>query len=293
MLTRPLVSQAVINLYDEYTHAPLPRRVFMDRLTKLAGSTAAAQALLPLLENNYALAEVVPPNDTRISTSDVSFESPVGTVKGYLALPKDASKKTPAVVVIHENRGLTPHIKDVARRLAVAGYIGLAPDGVSILGGTPDNEDQVREMFAKLDLQKAAQEFIGAVNYLASHPRSTGKVGCVGFCWGGTMANQLAVSSDKLAAVVPFYGRQPDTADVPKIKAPLLLHYAGNDERIDAGITAFEAALKANGKSYELHMYDGAQHAFHNDTAPTRYDEKSATLAWSRTLKFFAKHLKG
>lgn len=279
------MDQRIINLFDEYTHKPLKRDVFLKRLAKLTGSMATALATLPLLEINYAKAETIGSQDERIKTESITFPGADTTMKGYLARPA-AAGKYPAVVVIHENRGLNPHIEDVTRRLALAGFLALAPDALSASGGTPTDEAQIRDLFGKLDPQKTRENFVKALDYLKTRPDSTGKLGAVGFCWGGAMANQLAVHDADLKAAVPFYGRQPDAADVPKIKAAVQLHYGGLDERVNAGIPAYEEALKKAGVPYELYVYEGAQHAFHNDTAPTRYNEAAAKLAWSRTIKF-------
>jgi carboxymethylenebutenolidase len=284
------MDQRLINLYDEYTHRPLPREEFIRRLVKLTGSLAAATAVLPLLDVNYAQAETVARQDDRLVTETVSYPSGDVTMKGYLARPKGTGKY-PAVVVIHENRGLNPHIQDVARRVALAGYVALAPDALAPVGGTPADETQMRELFGKLDPVQTRAHFAAAFPYLKNRPEATGKTGCVGFCWGGAMANQLAVHVPDLGAAVAFYGRQPEAADVPKMKAAVQLHYGGMDERINAGIPAYEDALKKAGTRYELYVYEGAQHAFHNDTAPTRYNEAAAKLAWERTMAFFRKNL--
>ena len=284
------MDQRIINLFDEYTHKPLRRDEFLKRLAHLTGSVAAAMAVLPLLEVNYAQAATVVPQDDRIKTESVTFPGADTTMKGYLARPA-AAGKYPAVVVIHENRGLNPHIEDVARRVALAGFVALAPDALSASGGTPADETAMRELFGKLDPTVTRNNFIKAVEYLKTRPDSTGNVGCVGFCWGGAMSNQLAVHVPDLKAAVPFYGRQPDAADVPKIKAAVQLHYGGLDERVNAGIPAYEEALKKAGVKYELYVYEGAQHAFHNDTAPTRYSEAAAKLAWERTIKFLKEKL--
>lgn len=284
------MDQRIINLFDEYTHKPLKRDEFLKRLASLTGSMAAALTVLPLLEVSYAHAETVPQQDERIKTESVTFPGSDTTMKGYLARPA-AAGKYPAVVVIHENRGLNPHIEDVTRRLALSGFLALAPDALSAAGGTPADETQMRELFGKLDPQKTRENFVKALDYLKTHPNSTGKLGAVGFCWGGAMSNQLAVHAPDLKAAVPFYGRQPDTADVSKIKAAVQLHYGGLDERVNAGIPAYEEALKKAGVNYELYVYEGAQHAFHNDTAPTRYNEAAAKLAWNRTLTFLKEKL--
>lgn len=284
------MDQRIINLFDEYTHRPLTREDFISRLTKLTGSTAAALALLPLLEVNYAKAATIEQQDDRLTTEHITYAGADSQMKAYLAMPKKAGRYG-AVVVIHENRGLNPHIEDVTRRAALEGFIALAPDALSPFGGTPQDADQARELFGKLDAQKNLSNFTKAFDYLKQHKNSNGKLGCVGFCWGGGMVNQLAVNVSDLKAASAFYGRQPDAADVPKIKAALQLHYAGMDERINAGIATYEEALKKAGVSYEVFMYDGAQHAFHNDTAPTRYNEAAAKLAWSRTINLFKKEL--
>ena len=285
------MDQRIINLFDEYTHKPLSREVFLRRLAELTGGAAAALAVLPMLEVNYAHAETVAHADDRIVTETVSFPGADGTtMKGYFARPA-AVGKYPAVVVIHENRGLNAHIEDVTRRLAVAGFVALAPDALAPDGGTPADEVKMRELFTKLDAVKTRENFVNAVTYLKTNANSTGNVGCVGFCWGGAMSNQLAIHAPGLKAAVPYYGRQPDAADVPKIKAAVQLHYGGLDERVNAGIPAYEEALKKSGADYQLFVYEGAQHAFHNDTAPTRYNEAAAKLAWSRTLAFLREKL--
>lgn len=284
------MDQRIINLFDEYTHAPLSREVFMKRLTALTGSTAAALAILPMLEVNYAKAATITDQDDRLTTERITYPGDGSEMKGYVARPK-ASGNYSAVVVIHENRGLNPHIEDITRRVALAGYLAMAPDALSPQGGTPTNEDQAREMFPKLDAAKNLNNFMKAFDYLKSRKDCNGKFGAVGFCWGGGMVNQLAVNVPSLRAAVAYYGRQPESADVAKIKAAVQLHYGGMDERINAGIPAYEEALKKANVKYELYVYEGAQHAFNNDTAPTRYNEAAAKLAWSRTIEFFGKHL--
>lgn len=279
----------IIQLYDEYTHKPLARNTFLKRLAVLAGSTTAAMALLPMLENNYAYAQTRE-DDDELVTERVTWPVEGGEMKGYLAKPSKKGK-FPAVIVIHENRGLNPHIEDVARRAAKAGYLALAVDALSLLGGTPANEDEARAMFAKLDAKQNITNFASAVPFLVKRNDCTGKVGCVGFCWGGAMANNLAVNVPDLKAAVAFYGRQAAIEEVPKIKAALQLHYAGKDERINAGIPAYEEALKAAKISYELYTYPDVDHAFHNDTSAARYNEAAAKLAWGRTLDFFKKYL--
>jgi len=286
------MDRRVIDLYDRFTHSTMGRREFLQRLARLTGGVAAASATLDLLENDYAHAATVAADDQRLRTARVEFPGGDGPVQGYLAQPAPPELvRRPAVVVIHENRGLNPHIEDVARRLAVAGFLALAPDGLSRLGGTPDDPDKARELIYTLPREAALADFRAAVDWLAQHESSTGKVGCVGFCWGGAMSGQLAVHSPRLAAAVVYYGSQPAAEDVPKIRAPLLLHYAGLDERINAGIEPFVAAMKASGTDYELYIYEGANHAFNNDTNAARYDEAAAKLAWSRTVEFLRKNL--
>ncbi|SCK22039.1 dienelactone hydrolase family protein [Vogesella sp. LIG4] len=289
--TRPAVAQDVIRLYDEYTHQPLSRRVFLRRLVRLLGSSAAAYAVLPLLENNYAHADLIAPGDPRLQAGDVHFGSlGAAPLSGYLVQPQgQAAKSLPGVVVVHENRGLNPHICDVARRLALAGFLVLAPDYLSPQGGTPLNEDQARDMFDKLDAATTREVASQAFGYLRT--AGNGRVGAVGFCWGGGQVGQMAVQLPDLAAAVLYYGNQPAAAEVGRIQAPLLLHYAGLDERINAGIPAFEAALKEAGTSYRLYVYPGVNHAFNNDTNAARYDQGAANLAWQRTLEFLHQYL--
>lgn len=284
------MDQRIIDLYDEYTHAPLPRRVFLQRLTALLGSAAAVPAVLAAIEPNYARAAVVDPGDPRIATDTVRIQAATGDLRAYVARPK-AAERSPAVIVVHENRGLNPHIEDVARRLAVEGFVALAPDLLSPLGGTPPDADRAREMTARLDPGKTVNNLVSAQSYLLSYRYSSGKVGVVGFCWGGGMANQFAIKAPDLKAVVVYYGRTPDPAQVGSIKAPLLLHYAGLDQEINAGVPAFEEALKAAGVPHQIHVYEGVNHAFNNDTSADRYDERAATLAWSRTLEFLRQYL--
>ncbi len=285
------MNQQIIDLYDEFTHGHMERRDFLGNLAKMAGSMSAAVALMPQLENDYTRRGIVDGDEARIQGDYVTYPGPAGDVRAYLAQPS-ATGDVPAVVVIHENRGLNPHIEDVARRAAAAGYLAIAPDALSPLGGTPSDTDQARDMMRQLDADATRDNFVAGVAYGKAHDRSTGRVGCVGFCWGGAMANQLAVHSPDLQAAVPFYGRQPAAEDVPRINAALLLQYAGLDERINAGIPAYEAALRAAHVDYQVYVYDGVNHAFHNDTSPTRYDEAAATLAWQRTMDFFEEHLK-
>lgn len=282
------MDQQIINLYDEYTHKPLPRKDFMKRLALLTGSTTAAIAILPFLESNYAKAAVTPDDD--LFTEYITYPAVTGEMKAYVARPKKEAKYG-TVVVIHENRGLNAHIEDVARRAATAGFLAIALNALAPLGGTPANEDEARTLFTKLNQAETQTNFINVFNYLKTRKDSNGKFGCVGFCWGGGMANTLAVNVPELKAAVAFYGRQAEVADLPKINAAVQLHYAALDERINAGIAAYEQALKDNKIIYELYIYPDVNHAFHNDTAPTRYNEAAAKLAWQRTIDFFKKHL--
>ena len=282
------MDQRIINLYDEYTHLPLARNVFIKRLVKITGSMAAAMSILPLIETNYAHAVVT--RQDELLTERVSWDGVNGKMNAYLARPKKDGKYA-TVMVIHENRGLNPHTEDVARRAAKAGYLAIAPDALAPQGGTPENQDQAREMFGKINAQENLQNFIKGFDYAKTRKDTNGATGCVGFCWGGALANQLAVNVPDLKAAVAFYGRQADAADVPKIKAALQLHYGSVDERINAGIPAYEEALKKAGARYELYIYEGAQHAFHNDTSTARYNEAAAKLAWQRTLDFYKKYL--
>jgi carboxymethylenebutenolidase len=284
------MDQKIIDLYDDYTDGLLDRREFIKKLAVLAGGTAAAIALLPLVENKYAQAQVVPKDDPRLHVENIKYPGETGDVLAHFARPK-GDNKLPGVIVIHENRGLNPHTKDVARRVALEGFLAIAPDALSPLGGTPEDVNEARSLMRKLDSQATIKNYVAAVKYLKTHPQSTGNVGCTGFCWGGGVANQVAVSSPDLKAAVPFYGRQPASADVPKIKASLLLHYAGLDERINKGIPEFEAALKKTSVEYKIFMYEGTRHAFFNDTG-SRYHEEAAKLAWERTIAFFKQKLK-
>jgi carboxymethylenebutenolidase len=280
------MDRRIIDLYDEYTHRPLPRRMFIERLAALAGSSAAAMALLPLLENNYAKAAIVAADDARLDTSRVSYKGASGDVRAYLAVAKETGAKRAGVIVIHENRGLNPHIEDVARRVAVEGFTALAPDLLSSQGGTPADPDKARTMIGSLDRASAVKDLVAAVAYLKGRRDANGKVGAIGFCWGGGMTNLLAVASPDLAAAVPYYGAVAPAEDAAKIKAKMLLHYAGNDSFVNGGIAKYEEALKSAGVSYTIHMYDGAEHAFNNDTAGVRYNKQAADLAWSRTVAF-------
>jgi carboxymethylenebutenolidase len=284
------VDQTIINLYDRFTHGGMNRREFLDRLAELAGSTAAAAALLPLLQNDYAQAAIVAPADARLTAERVAYDSPKGKINGYLVRAK-AMGKRPTVIVIHENRGLNPHIEDVARRVAVEGYLAFAPDLLSVNGGTPPDEDKARELHQKTEREDMIAAALAAVPFMRTHAESAGKVGAVGFCFGGAVVNRMAAGSPDLAAAVPYYGAQVSAEMVPAIKAPLLLQYAETDENINKGIAAYEAALKANNKTYTLHIYPGTQHAFNNDTGAARYNKAAADLAWSRTLAFFAQNL--
>jgi len=281
----------IIDLYNEYIHESLDRRGFLKKLAILAGGTAAAQALLPLLERNYAQAQVVPKDDPRLKTGHINYPAVTGEVRAYFAKPKGGAK-LPGVVVVHENRGLNPHIEDVTRRIALEEFLALAPDALSPVGGTPEDSDKARSLIGQLDGQSTVNNYIAAVKYLQNHPESTGKVGIIGFCWGGGVANRVAVKTPDLTAAVPFYGSQPAPEDVAKIKASLLLHYAGLDERINKGIPAFEGALKGASIDYRIYMYEGAQHAFFNDTNASRYNREAAQLAWQRTISFLKERLK-
>ncbi|MFO1056224.1 MAG: dienelactone hydrolase family protein [Dongiaceae bacterium] len=284
------MDQRLIDLYDDYTHRHLDRRLFLERAARLAGGSAAAAALLPLLQANAAAAGQVPTDDDRLQSGRVEFPGAAGPVKGYLARPK-GDARLPGIVVIHENRGLNPHIEDVARRAALAGFVALAPDLLSGSGGTPADEQAAMAGIKALDRGQAAAELKAAIAWLRGRPDATGKVGAVGFCWGGGMANLLATASD-IDAVTVFYGAVPAADAVARIKAPLLLNYAGLDTRINADLPAYEAALKKAGVRYTLYVYEGVNHAFHNDTSAARYDATAAKLAWQRTIAFFDATLK-
>ena len=281
------MDQRIINLYDEYTHRPLSRETFLRQLIILTGSLASALAILPLLESNYTIAQT---GDGSLFTERITYPSEKGEMKAYLARPQN-NGVYPAVIVIHENRGLNAHIEDVTRRAANAGFLAIAPDGLSPLGGTPANEDEARQLFGKLDAGENLLRFAAAVPYLGQRKDSTGAVGCVGFCWGGAMSNNMATAVPDLKATVAFYGRQPDFSQVPKIKAAVQLHYAGLDERINAGMQSYEDALKSAGIRYEQYLYEGVNHAFHNDTSTARYNKEAADLAWTRTISFLKKYL--
>jgi carboxymethylenebutenolidase len=288
---KPVITQAMIDAYDEYTHLTLDRRRFMEQLTRLAGSGAAAAAIAPMLAANSAQAAIVAENDARVKGEDISYPGSGGEMKGYLVKPANRSGKPGTVIVVHENRGLNLHIRDVSRRLALEGFVVLAPDFLSPLGGMPSDEDKARDMFTKLDSKQVAADGVATVAYLKGYKDGNGKVGAVGFCWGGGMVNTLAVNAPDLSARVAYYGMQPKAEDVPKIKAALLLHYAGLDERIDAGIDAYKKALDAAHVEYTVYVYDGVNHAFNNDTSAARYDKKAADLAWGRTIAFLKEKL--
>jgi carboxymethylenebutenolidase len=285
------MDQKMIDLYGEYARDLLDRREFLKRLSVLAGSTAAAMALLPLLENSKASAQIVPKNDPRLLTVYSKYPGSGGDVRAYLAKPK-GDEKLPAVVVIHQNIGLDPHIEDVARRMALEGFLAMAPDALSPFGGAPEDAKKAAELTGKLDPKSTTENFVAAVRFLKTHPGSTEKVGIVGFCWGGEMANRVAVNSPDVLGVVPYYGAQPAAEDVPKIKASLLLHYAGDDARINNGIPTYEAALKKANVNYKMYVYEGAKHAFNDDTRPDRYNKEAAQLSWQRTIAFLKEKLK-
>lgn len=283
------MDQRVIDLYDSFTHGGISRRAFIDRLAEIAGSTAAALALLPLLQNDYARAATIAADDARLVTETVSYDASGTLISGYLVRLKSKGRR-PAVIVVHENRGLNPHIQDIARRLALEGFLALAVDMLSPLGGTPADENKGRGMIATLKADETARRIAAAVPFLAHHSESTGEVGIIGFCWGGGMVNRVAVLSPDLRAAVAYYGAQPPASAVPAIHAALLLHYAGLDQRIDAGIPAYEAALKANNKRYTIYVYPNVNHAFNSDTS-NRYDKAAADLAWGRTITFLKREL--
>jgi len=287
--------QPLLDLYDEYVHGQVGRRGFLERASQFATGTVTAAALLEALKPQYALAQQVAPDDPSLTLSYADYPSPdgAGDMRGYLALPADADAKLPGIVVIHENRGLNPYIEDVTRRVALAGFVAFGPDALTPLGGYPGTDDEGRALQAKRDRDEMTEDFVAAARWLAKHPSCDGTIGVVGFCFGGAMANTLAVRlPDLVRAAVPFYGGQPDAADVPKIKAAIQLHFAEHDERVNAGWPAYEEALKANDVTYEAHLYPDTNHGFHNDTTP-RYDEEAAKLAWERTITFFKAHLKG
>lgn len=282
------MDQKIINLYDAYTHSQINRKDFMKKLAILAGSTALAATILPMLENNYVAAAGFSSDD--IEVENITYPGVDGEMKAVLAKPK-GKKKLGCVLVIHENRGLNPHIIDVTKRVAAEGFLALGVDALSPFGGTPADEDKGRELIGKLDAEKNLQNYLKGLEFLRQRKDGNGKVGCMGFCWGGGMANKLAVNDPKLQAAVAYYGAQPNAADVAKIKASVMLHYGGLDERINAGIPAYEQALKDNKIDYKLYIYDGVNHAFNNNTSPTRYNEAAAKLAWQRTMELFKQKL--
>jgi carboxymethylenebutenolidase len=286
--------QEVLKLFDGYVHGFIERRDFLEGAAKVLGGGAAALGVLDALQPRYAWAQQVPPDDARVQAEYVEYPSPKGsgTMRGLLAIPSGATEAKPAVLVIHENRGLNPYIEDVVRRFAAADFVSLGPDALTPLGGYPGNDDDGRALQRQLDREVMMEDWIAAFEFLKAHPVSTGRVGAVGFCYGGGVVNQLAVRRPDLGAGVPFYGSAPDPEDVPNIRAPLLIQYAGLDERVNARWPAYKEALDAAGKEYTMHMYEGANHGFHNDTTP-RYDEEAATLAQARTIAFFNQHLRG
>lgn len=285
--------QEVLILFDAYVHGNIDRRTFLDKASKYAVGGMTALMILDALNPKFAEAQQIAPDDKRLKIERIEYPSPqgTGTMKGYLCRPAGASGKLPGIVVIHENRGLNPHIEDVARRLALENFMTFAPDALTPLGGYPGTEDEARTLFAKLDQAKTREDFVAAANYLKARPDCTGKIGAVGFCWGGGITHILTLRVPDLAAAVPFYGNLPDPSEAAKVKAPILAHFAETDERINAAWPAYESALKAAGVSYTAYTYPGTQHGFNNDTTP-RYDEKAAKLAWERTLEFFKKYLK-
>ena len=292
-LTAKDFDPGLLELYDFYAHGMITKRQFLDGAAKFAVAGMTATTLLGMMSPNYALAQQVSFNDPDIIPEYISYPSPNGhgEVRGYLVRPAAGDAKLPAVVVVHENRGLNPYIEDVARRLAKAGFIALAPDGLTSVGGYPGNDTEGRELQKTVDPTMLMNDFFAAVEFMMAHEASTGNVGITGFCYGGGVSNAAAVAYPELKAAVPYYGRQPAAQDVPKIQAPLLLHYGALDERINAGWPAYEQALQANGKTYEAHIYEGANHGFHNDSTP-RYDEAMAKLSWDRTLAHFNRYLK-
>jgi carboxymethylenebutenolidase len=285
--------QEVLNVFDHYVHGEISRREFIDRAARYAAGAMSAATMLELLQPNYALAEQVPKDDARIHAEYVTYPSPKGsgTMRGYLVKPANASGKLPGIVVVHENRGLNPYIADVARRLAVENYLAFAPDALTPVGGYPGDDEKAAQLFARLDPRKRTEDLMAAVPFVESRPECNGKVGAIGFCFGGGIVNMMAVRFPELAAAVSFYGAQPSAADTARIKAPLLIHYAGLDERTDAGWPAWKNALDAHHVRYTEYTYPNTNHGFHNDTTP-RYDEAAAKLAWSRTLAFFDAHLR-
>jgi len=288
----PQITQEMIDLYDDYTHITLDRRAYLARMTALVGSTAAATVVTALIEADKASAQIVPADDPRLRTERVTFAGEGGEMAGYLAVPANAMGRLPAVIVMHENRGLVPHIQDVTRRMALEGFLALGPDFLHQSGGTPTDEEKGREMIGQLDRARTVANAVASLRFLKAHARSNGKVGATGFCWGGGVTNALAVAAGAdLVAAAPYYGAQPPAAAVPSIKARLLLHYAQNDDRINAGVPAYREALDKAGVKYEVHIYEGTQHAFNNDTSAARYNKAAADLAWSRTVALFKEAL--
>jgi carboxymethylenebutenolidase len=287
------MSKEINDLYREYRNGKIERREFIRKLAMITGGTAAAMGTMALLDSNHAYASALSLDEEDVHSEFITYPGATGEVRALLSRPK-GDRKLPAVIVIHENRGLQPHIQDVNKRMAREGFVSIAPDALSPLGGTPENDpDAARTKIGQLDGEKTTADFVAAVKYLKTHPLTTGSVGCTGFCWGGGVTNQVAVHSPDLKAAVPYYGRQPDPGDVPKIKAAVMAHYAGEDERINAGIETFEKALKESGIDYQIFIYEGARHAFNNDANPERYHEEAARLAWKRTVSFFREKLGG
>ncbi len=281
------MKRKVNELYEEYRNGNVSRREFMKKLALVTGGTAAAVVILPGCSGTSARA--AGKRVMNVIGEFINYPGASGDIRAWISVP-EGKKKYPGVIVIHENRGLTPHIRDVNNRMAQEGFVALAPDALSPLGGTPEDQDKGRELIGQLDREETIKNFVAAVKYLETHPRSTGKVGCTGFCWGGAMTNQVAVNSPDLDAAVPYYGSTPASEDVPRIKAKMMAHYASDDERINAGIPAFEEALKKAGIDYQIFIYEGTQHAFNNDTGP-RYNKEAAELAWDRTTTFFREKL--
>ena len=286
----PKITREMINLFDDYTHLSLDRRKFMDNLAKLAGSMGAATVAASMMASNAQAQGLVPEDDARLVTADIVYPGAKGEMKGYLASPAEGGPFG-AVIVVHENRGLNAHTKDVARRMALEGFVTLAPDFLSDLGGTPADEEAARPMFQNLSATDVAANGVATLTFLAAHEKSNGKVGAMGFCWGGGTVNNLAVAAPELRAAVPYYGGQPNPESVAAIKAKVMAHYGGLDDRINAGIPEFEAALKAAGIDHQIFIYEGANHAFNNDTSAARYDKAAADLAWSRTVALFKEEL--
>ena len=289
MTELPRITQEMIDLYDEYTHVTLDRAAYLNRLAALVGSVELAGTVTMQISANMMSAGFVAENDPRLKTESVTFGN---HMTGYLAMPAQPVRRLPAVIVVHENRGLVPHIKDVVRRVALGGFLALGPDLLAPDGGTPEDEDVGRDMIGKLDRSRTVSNVLAAIDFLKGHPNSNGKVGAIGFCWGGGIVNAAAVAAgDLLLAVIPYYGAQPKAEDVAKIRAEMMMHYAGLDERVNAGIPAFKAALEKNNIKHEIYMYEGAQHAFNNDTSEARYDKKASELAWSRSIALLKRQL--